>query len=136
MSNIAITPDLLADLFARSLGAQPQDRQQAQQQLDALIAQQPAAALLALAQLMHADRPPESAHLRTAAGLFLKNQLTAREFQRRQELQERWVAGVDGQVRAQVKQLALGTLASVDTKAGTTAAQARVFYIYLYIAIY
>ena len=61
-------------------------------------------------------------HLRTAAGLALKNALTARDMSRKENLQKQWLA-LDQNAKDQVKAAALHTLASAETRAGTAAAQ-------------
>ncbi|KAJ4360452.1 karyopherin Kap95 [Didymosphaeria variabile] len=61
-------------------------------------------------------------HIRTAAGLALKNAFTAREYARLRQVQERWQA-LDPQIKSNVKQLALNTLSSSDARAGQSAAQ-------------
>jgi importin subunit beta-1 len=61
--------------------------------------------------------------VRFAAALALKNSFSAREFGRLREVQQRWLAQVDPNVRATVKQLALKTLASNDSRAGQASAQ-------------
>ena len=62
-------------------------------------------------------------HIRTAAGLALKNAFSSRESVRLREVQGRWVQQVDQQVKTSVKQLALKTLSSDDGRAGQSAAQ-------------
>lgn len=62
-------------------------------------------------------------HVRTAAGIALKNAFSAREHPRLRESQERWLQHVDPSVKKTVKDLALRTLASNDARAGTSAAQ-------------
>lgn len=62
-------------------------------------------------------------HIRTAAGIALKNAFSSREFPRLREVQEKWLRQVDLDVKRNVKQLALRTLASNDTRAGQSAAQ-------------
>ncbi|KAJ4291909.1 karyopherin Kap95 [Kalmusia sp. IMI 367209] len=61
-------------------------------------------------------------HIRTAAGLALKNAFSAREYARLRQVQERWLA-LDLQIKNNVKQLALGTLSTSDSRAGQSAAQ-------------
>jgi len=61
-------------------------------------------------------------HIRTAAGIALKNAFSAREFNRLRQVQERWV-GLDQNIKAAVKALALQTLSSQDSRAGQAAAQ-------------
>ncbi|KAI9802110.1 MAG: karyopherin beta [Piccolia ochrophora] len=62
-------------------------------------------------------------HIRTAAGLALKNAFSSREFARLREAQEKWLQQVDPEVKKSVKELGLRTLASNDGRAGQSAAQ-------------
>ncbi|KAL8642533.1 MAG: hypothetical protein Q9228_000797 [Teloschistes exilis] len=62
-------------------------------------------------------------HIRSAAGIALKNAFSAREYTRLRDLQLRWRERVPDNVKASVKGLALGTLASKDSRAGQSAAQ-------------
>ena len=64
-----------------------------------------------------------ASHIRTAAGLALKNAFSAREYVRLREVQEKWVNQVDSTVKDQVKALALKTLEAKDARAGQSAAQ-------------
>ncbi|KAF2011029.1 importin subunit beta-1 [Aaosphaeria arxii CBS 175.79] len=61
-------------------------------------------------------------HIRTAAGLALKNAFTAREYSRLREVQDRWL-NLDTEIKSNVKALGLRTLASADSRAGQSAAQ-------------
>ncbi|KAF2683873.1 ARM repeat-containing protein [Lentithecium fluviatile CBS 122367] len=61
-------------------------------------------------------------HIRTAAGIALKNAFSAREYARLRQVQERWL-NLDASIKQNVKQLALRTLASPDARAGQSAAQ-------------
>lgn len=61
--------------------------------------------------------------VRMAAGLALKNSFSARDFARLREVQRRWLEQIDPQVKQQVKQYALQTLGSNDSRAGQSAAQ-------------
>ncbi|KAI1328163.1 armadillo-type protein [Xylariaceae sp. FL0255] len=63
------------------------------------------------------------AQIRVAAGLALKNSFTARDFARGQELQAKWLQQTDDDTKKRVKELALQTLSSTNTQAGTAAAQ-------------
>ncbi|KAI8623385.1 armadillo-type protein [Xylariaceae sp. FL1651] len=63
------------------------------------------------------------AQIRAAAGIALKNSFTAREFARAQELQAKWLQQTDQETKRRVKELALQTLSSTNTQAGTAAAQ-------------
>lgn len=58
-----------------------------------------------------------------AAGLALKNSFSARDYARLHEVQNRWLTQIDPNVKATVKNLALQTLASNDSRAGQSAAQ-------------
>ena len=62
-------------------------------------------------------------HIRSAAGIALKNSFSAREYTRLRDLQLRWREGVGADVKGSVKGLALQTLASKDSRAGQSAAQ-------------
>lgn len=62
-------------------------------------------------------------HIRSAAGIALKNSFSAREYTRLRDLQSRWRERVAADVKTSVKSLALGTLASKDSRAGQSAAQ-------------
>ncbi|KAF9054219.1 armadillo-type protein [Panaeolus papilionaceus] len=61
-------------------------------------------------------------HIRNAAGLALKNALTAREAARQTEFANRWTA-LDNDTKAKIKQDALVTLGSSSVKAGAYASQ-------------
>ncbi|KAL0937431.1 uncharacterized protein CTRU02_207162 [Colletotrichum truncatum] len=61
--------------------------------------------------------------IRAAAGLALKNAFTARDFNRHQELQAKWLQQTDDETKTQVKNLTLQTLASSNAQAGQAAAQ-------------
>ncbi|KAF2119940.1 armadillo-type protein [Lophiotrema nucula] len=61
-------------------------------------------------------------HIRTAAGLALKNAFSAREYARLRQVQERWI-NLPQDIKTNVKALALRTLASSDNRAGQSAAQ-------------
>ncbi|KAL8664050.1 MAG: hypothetical protein Q9202_003342 [Teloschistes flavicans] len=62
-------------------------------------------------------------HIRSAAGIALKNAFSAREYTRLRDLQMRWRERVSDGDKSSVKGLALGTLASKDSRAGQSAAQ-------------
>ena len=61
--------------------------------------------------------------VRIAAGLALKNSFSARDFARLKEVQQRWLQSIDPQIKEQVKNFALQTLGSTDSRAGQSAAQ-------------
>ena len=61
--------------------------------------------------------------VRIAAGLALKNSFSARDYTRLREVQERWLQQIDPSIKEQVKNFALQTLGSTDSRAGQSAAQ-------------
>lgn len=61
--------------------------------------------------------------IRSAAGIALKNALSARERTRLLEVQQKWISQVEPTIKAQVKDNSLRTLTSNDNRAGTSAAQ-------------
>ncbi|KAL4799150.1 armadillo-type protein [Aspergillus venezuelensis] len=62
-------------------------------------------------------------HIRTAAGLALKNAFTFRDREKLHEVQQKWRQQITPEIKAQVKELALKTLGSKDGRAGQSAAQ-------------
>ncbi|KAE8149427.1 armadillo-type protein [Aspergillus avenaceus] len=62
-------------------------------------------------------------HIRTAAGLALKNAFTFRDVAKLREVQGKWQQQVNPDVKKQVKDLAIQTLGSKDSRAGQSAAQ-------------
>lgn len=62
-------------------------------------------------------------HIRTAAGLALKNAVSVRDRSRLAELQDKWLNQVDPAIKTQIKDNALQTLRSENVRAGTSAAQ-------------
>ncbi|KAL4873877.1 hypothetical protein BDV12DRAFT_54529 [Aspergillus spectabilis] len=64
-----------------------------------------------------------ASHIRTAAGLALKNAFTFRDRERLVEVQGKWLQQITPEIKAQVKELALKTLGSKDGRAGQSAAQ-------------
>lgn len=62
-------------------------------------------------------------HIRTAAGIALKNAFSAREYARLREAQQKWIQQIDLSVKKSVKNLALQTLGSRDARAGQSAGQ-------------
>ncbi|EEP77995.1 conserved hypothetical protein [Uncinocarpus reesii 1704] len=61
--------------------------------------------------------------IRTAAGIALKNAFSYRDFARLREVQGRWIHQINPQVKSAVKELALKTLGSPDSRAGQSAGQ-------------
>lgn len=64
-----------------------------------------------------------SPFIRSAAGIALKNALTAKERTRLLEVQQKWLTQVDPTIKTQVRENSLRTLASTDNRAGQSAAQ-------------
>ncbi|OOF95513.1 hypothetical protein ASPCADRAFT_207990 [Aspergillus carbonarius ITEM 5010] len=64
-----------------------------------------------------------ASHIRTAAGIALKNAFTFRDLAKLQEVQTKWLQQITPEIKAQVKELGLKTLNSKDTRAGQSAAQ-------------
>ncbi|EYE98937.1 karyopherin beta [Aspergillus ruber CBS 135680] len=62
-------------------------------------------------------------HIRTAAGLALKNTFTSRDLATLREVQGRWIQQITPEIKTQVKELALKTLTSKDARAATSSAQ-------------
>lgn len=96
-------------------------RQNAEQQLSQAAEVDFSGYLTTLAQELANEHAQP--HIRTAAGIALKNAFTAREYARLRELQRRWLQHVDSSAKSVVKDLALKTLASKDARAGQSAGQ-------------
>ncbi|PWY84228.1 importin beta-1 subunit [Aspergillus eucalypticola CBS 122712] len=64
-----------------------------------------------------------ASHIRTAAGIALKNAFTYRDLAKLQEVQTKWLQQITPEIKAQVKELGLKTLNSKDGRAGQSAAQ-------------
>lgn len=62
-------------------------------------------------------------HIRTAAGLALKNAFTSRDLATLRQVQSRWIQQINLEVKTQVKELALKTLTSKDGRAAQSSAQ-------------
>ncbi|KAF2726343.1 ARM repeat-containing protein [Polychaeton citri CBS 116435] len=60
---------------------------------------------------------------RVASGLALKNSFSARDFSRLRQVQQRWLEQIDPSTKAAIKEQALKTLKSPDSRAGGSAAQ-------------
>ncbi|MCJ1424384.1 karyopherin beta [Sticta canariensis] len=96
-------------------------RQNAEQQLSQAAEVDFSGYLTTLAQELANDHAQP--HIRTAAGIALKNAFSARDYARLRELQRRWLQHVDSSAKSVVKDLALKTLASKDARAGQSAGQ-------------
>ncbi|KAK0463208.1 armadillo-type protein [Desarmillaria tabescens] len=108
------------DLLANTLSADSNTRQDATQQLENASRENYPQYMLMLSAVLLEDSTP--LHVRNAAGLALKNALTARESSRQTEYSNRWLS-LDPDTKAKIKQDALMTLASPNLKAGQFASQ-------------
>lgn len=108
------------DLLANTLSADSNTRQDATQQLENASRENYPQYMLMLSAVLLEDSTP--LHVRNAAGLALKNALTARETSRQTEYSNRWLS-LDPDTKAKIKQDALMTLASPNLKAGQFASQ-------------
>ncbi|KAK9764087.1 karyopherin Kap95 [Basidiobolus ranarum] len=111
----------IGEILAHTLSPEQQIREEATNHLEAASRDNFSAYVVTLCQELSNEQ--SQPHIRTAAGLALKNTLTAKEEHRKEEMVQRWLA-IDANTKAQVKQAVLATLASPDLKAGTVAAQA------------
>ncbi|TFY83967.1 hypothetical protein EWM64_g25 [Hericium alpestre] len=111
----------VGELLANTLSPDQNTRQDATQKLEAAAAENyPAYMLMLSAELVNESSP---VFVRNAAGLALKNALTAREGARQTDYSNRWLS-VDAETRGKVKQDLLLALHSPVQKAGSVAAQA------------
>ncbi|KAH9948461.1 ARM repeat-containing protein [Amylocystis lapponica] len=109
-----------SELLANTLSPDAHTRQDATQKLEnASRENYPAYMLMLSSEVVNENSPP---HVRNAAGLALKNSLTARENARQMEYTGRWLA-LDNDTRSKVKQDALLALGSSSKNVGTVAAQ-------------
>ncbi|KAI0070966.1 ARM repeat-containing protein [Panus rudis PR-1116 ss-1] len=109
-----------SELLANTLSADQHTREDATQKLEnASRENYPAYMLMLAGELTNESSQP---HVRNAAGLALKNALTARENARQVENTTRWLA-LDHDTRNKLKQAALMALGSPAPKIGTVAAQ-------------
>ncbi|KAI1790603.1 ARM repeat-containing protein [Ganoderma leucocontextum] len=108
------------ELLANTLSPDAHTREDATQKLEnASRENYPAYMLMLSSELVNESSP---IHVRNAAGLALKNTLSAREIARQTDYANRWLALDDG-TKIKVKQDAIMALASSSTKIGTVAAQ-------------
>ncbi|KAI5475715.1 hypothetical protein MNV49_001008 [Pseudohyphozyma bogoriensis] len=107
-------------LLAATLSPNQQEREGATQQLTLALDANPAQYLVQLSLALADDATP--GHIRNAAGLAIKNTLSAREAQRQDEYAQRWKL-LDAQTRDKLKQDALAALAASDRNARNVAGQ-------------
>ncbi|KIY48517.1 ARM repeat-containing protein [Fistulina hepatica ATCC 64428] len=108
------------ELLANTLSANANIRVDAEQKLDIASRDNYPEYMDMLATVLVDETTP--LHIRNAAGLALKNALTARDIVRQTEYSSRWF-GLPLETKQKVKTCALQTLASPQPKAGAFAAQ-------------
>ncbi|KIM58066.1 hypothetical protein SCLCIDRAFT_1218905 [Scleroderma citrinum Foug A] len=109
-----------SELLANTLSPDTSTRQRATEQLEnASRENYPEYMLMLSAELANEN---SETHIRNAAGLALKNALSAREAARQNEYANRWL-GLDNDRKSKIKQSSLTTLGSPSAKAGGFAAQ-------------
>jgi importin subunit beta-1 len=111
----------ITEILVSSLGADATARNHAQQWLADAEKSNPSLLLQMLIVELHAnDRP---ADLRRMAGLYIKNMISGKSEATRLESEQRWLQGVDPNIRNQVKLGVLATLPAPERAARATAAQ-------------
>ncbi|SCV73049.1 BQ2448_6974 [Microbotryum intermedium] len=107
-------------LLAATLSPNAQERENATAQLAQFLSSSPAQYLVSLSNsLADANLP---SHLRNAAGLAIKNALSARDTSRSEEYAQRWKS-LDPATRTQLKHAVMSTLAAADRGARNVAGQ-------------
>ncbi|BGP03309.1 Importin subunit beta-1 [Rhodotorula toruloides] len=107
-------------VLAATLSPNHQERELAESQLLSFLSSNPSAYLASLSQTLADAQAP--AHIRNAAGLAIKNALTAREAPRQEEYANRW-KNLDPATRDRVKHDALATLAAPERSARNVSGQ-------------
>ncbi|KAH7341815.1 armadillo-type protein [Rhizoctonia solani] len=109
-----------SEILANSFSADAALRHDAESKLEALARDDlPTFMATLMPELINESNPLP---IRNAAGLNIKNAIVARDANRQQELNERWLA-LPQETRAGVKHGAMATLGSPQPRAGTFAAQ-------------
>lgn len=111
----------VTSLLSATLSPTQQEREQATLSLTQFLSSNPRQYLTSLSSALAAPATPS--HIRNAAGLAIKNALSARETPRQEEYAQRWKQQLDQQTRDQLKQEALTTLASEDRGARNVSGQ-------------
>ncbi|CAO3657774.1 unnamed protein product [Umbelopsis ramanniana] len=110
----------VATLLSNTLSPDQAIREDATQQLELAAQENYSAYVLMLSQeLANEGADP---NIRTAAGLAVKNSLTAKEASRKEDYINRWLS-VDENTRSQIKQWSVNTLGSSNSRAAHTSAQ-------------
>lgn len=110
-----------SELLANSLSPDATTRQNATTQLENAARMDYGSYVSHLAQVVADESSPS--HIRTAAGLALKNSLYSRDYARQNEFSQRWLEQLDPNIKNNVKQQLLQTLASPSAKAAGDAGQ-------------
>ncbi|OLL24259.1 Importin subunit beta-1 [Neolecta irregularis DAH-3] len=110
----------VGELLQNTLSTNAKLRQDAVEALELAYTNHFPAYVAMLSQELASENSPS--HIRNAAGLALKNTLTAKEAVRREEYHHKWIM-LEDNTKQQIKQSALQTLNSHDQKAGQSAAQ-------------
>ncbi|KAF5314247.1 hypothetical protein D9619_011781 [Psilocybe cf. subviscida] len=108
------------DLLANTLSADAATRQDATQKMETASVENYPQYMLMLSSVLGDEST--ALHIRNAAGLALKNALTAREAARQQDMINRWLQ-LNNETKSKIKQDSLITLSSPSQKAGTFASQ-------------
>ncbi|KAF9468235.1 armadillo-type protein [Collybia nuda] len=108
------------DLLANTLSPDGATRQEATEKLEGASRDNYPQYMLMLSNVLVDENSP--LHVRNAAGLALKNALSARESTRQTDYAARWLS-LDNDSKAKIKQDALITLGSAQPKAGNFASQ-------------
>ncbi|KAG6866308.1 hypothetical protein C0991_005775 [Blastosporella zonata] len=106
------------DLLANTLSPDANTRQDATAKLENASRENYPQYMLMLTAVLAAEETP--LHVRNAAGLALKNALSARDNARQQEYSNRWLS-LPNETKGKIKQDALLTLGSASQKAGNFA---------------
>ncbi|PPQ77891.1 hypothetical protein CVT25_015378 [Psilocybe cyanescens] len=108
------------ELLANTLSPDASVRQDATQQMEAASQDRYPEYMTMLSSVLCDENT--QIHVRNAAGLALKNALTAREAPRQTELTNKWLS-LNNEIKLKIKQDALITLGSSNAKAGAFASQ-------------
>lgn len=109
-----------SELLQASLSPLQTERENATAQLTQFLTSNPSQYLISLSNSLVNNATPS--HIRNAAGLAIKNTLSARESSRQEEYALRWKA-LDSQTREKLKADALASLAATDRGARNVAGQ-------------
>lgn len=111
----------VAEVLNSSLSPDPTVRQGAENQLEQLQQSSYPNYLISLSQALSTAETP--AHIRSAAGIAIKNALSAKESSRQDAYSARWKDQLDEATRHRVKEAALSTLADSATQPRLQAGQ-------------